>query len=217
MYGPDGSFPTGTLAGFNNCIQPDRSWYRIMSVPVLTVAQWKTIRCPVHYTQSDNQCVNFTTATITQTCTDGVPQIRPLGANSQPPSIWTNLTKKSSTQDYEVSVKILCGQVLPNADVTLNYSAAPYSGGHTHHDTNRPNGKFDLTAISYTSEPNGTTPLTVNTGSSGTLTVKYTAPQSSGQTRVTMTCTLPDGSTCASRETIIDVGVQGLLRMGVGG
>lgn len=142
-------------------------------------------------------------------------KLRPLSSGTQPPSTFTNLTKKASTRDYEVSVVDNCsgGVTIPNADVTLDYTAVPYSGGHNHHDKTRPNGIFNLAAVNYTSEPNGITPLRVNTGSTGTAIVKYTAPQVAGQTKVTMTCTLPDGSTCESRDATVDIGVSGLSQL----
>jgi len=170
-------------------------------------------------------CTNPTTATITQTCTDGIPQIKPLGANPQKPSRWLpanpparpNPIIEPSTQDYEVSVATRCGQVLPNANVTLNYSAVPYSGGHMHDDgRDKHVGLFELTATTRNSEPASTGTLQVNTGATGKVTVKYVAPQASGLTKVTLECTLPDGTPCESRDEHINVGINGLLRLGAG-
>lgn len=184
---------------------------------------------PAYYNQTDPSlvyvCTNSTTATITQTCTDGMPQIKSLGANPQKPSRWLpanppqrpNPIIEPSIQDHEISVVTRCGQVLPNADVTLNYSALASSGGHVHDDNrNQHVGIFELTATTHNSEPPSTGTFIVNTGATGKVIVKYVAPQASGQTKVTMTCALPDGAACESRDDYINVGIAGLLRLGAG-
>lgn len=146
-------------------------------------------------------------------------KLRALGPDPQQPSIWTSGIKNSSTQDYEVTVEDECGNIIPNADVTLDYSPVPNSGGHDHDGPNRPSGKFDLNATTYTSEPPApATPFNVSTGRSGRVTVKYTAPQVSGQIKVTTNCTLATGAACDPNEQKINVAVSPrLVPLGAGG
>lgn len=95
----------------------------------------------------------------------GTVQFQSRDVSPQPPSTWLlgglSPVVAPSTQDYEVKVvdsckiRILQSEVIPNVDITLQYSARPFSGGHVHHDANRPNGIFDFTAPNYQDEPNG--------------------------------------------------------------
>lgn len=135
------------------------------------------------------------------------PQLRPLGATTpQPPSIFTSSTKKESTRDYEVWVTDQCGfgRPVPNANVSLTHTVVEGSGGHVHHDANRDDNKGFFSSTSF------------NTGATGKTIIKYTAPQVSGKTKVTLKCTLPDGSTCVQHDEHIDVGSSGLLPLGAG-
>lgn len=135
-------------------------------------------------------------------------KLRPLGPDPQKPSVLTNGPTQISTQSYEISVQDECGNISPNADVTMDFQPVAKSGGHDHDDPSRPKGKFDLNLAA----PG------INTGRSGILTVKYTAPEVSGKTKLTLDCKLPDGTACIQNEEFIEVAVTPrLVPLGAGG
>lgn len=146
-------------------------------------------------------------------------KLQSLGQNPQRPSVFTSRTIQPSSQGYEISVINECDSnaPLPNTNVTLDYSAVASSGGHTHHQARDDHaGLFELNATTHNTEPRSNSPFRVNTGAAGSVTVNYVAPQVSGQTKVTLSCTLSSGDKCEPRDEYINVGVTGLLKLGAG-
>lgn len=83
-----------------------------------------------------------------------------------------------------ISIQIIClnasFQVVPNCQIQLNHIVAPNSGGHDHHDENRPQGEL--------------APTEGSTGDTGFgFTTVYTAPEPAGVTAVDVMATLPGG------------------------
>lgn len=172
---------------------------------------------PMAYT--DQRTIEFLAldpAVVRQQLAKPVGKLQALGATPQPPSVWTARSASPSAQDYRVSVVDSCADdsIIPNADATLDYSAVANSGGHIHHQGRDDHvGLFELNTMTHNAEPRSNSPFRVNTGAAGSVVVRYVAPQASGQTKVTLTCALPDGKTCEPRDEYINVGVPGLMRL----
>jgi hypothetical protein len=96
------------------------------------------------------------------------------------------------------------GQLVPNVNVRLEATAVANSGGHDHHDANRPNGSLG---------GSGGTPnvVTGNTGTTGFV-FGFTAAEISGSHEIAATCTdcTPDGP------NTVRVMVSGLQELGPG-
>lgn len=98
----------------------------------------------------------------------------------------------------------LNGQLVPNVDVRLEATAVAGSGGHSHHDANRPNGS--LGGSSGTPHV-----VTGNTGTTGFV-FRFTAAEVSGSHAITATCT-----DCAQDgPNTVRVMVSGLQELGPG-
>jgi len=98
------------------------------------------------------------------------------------------------------------GQLVPNANVRLEATAVPGSGGHDHHDANRPNGSLGgSSGTPYV--------VTGNTGTTGFV-FPFTASEISGGHKITATCT---DRTCPQEgPDTVRVMVSGLQELGPG-
>lgn len=106
------------------------------------------------------------------------------------------------TTTFDVScVNTLTNELVPNCDVQLLYNIVAGSGGHVHHDSNRPAGSFS--------------PVAANTGSTGSFTLTYTSPEPSGQTNVTVVASL-GGAPLSPVVFRIHTAYTGLVAMGNG-
>ncbi|HEY6005080.1 MAG TPA: hypothetical protein VIV57_19535 [Anaeromyxobacter sp.] len=107
------------------------------------------------------------------------------------PSVLSSTYSVYGTGVQTVPISIACillpdGVIVPNCDITLQWSALAGTGGHVH-NTQRPPGKFTTangaTGGSTSPAPPGS--VTDNSGASGVLDVTYGAPEASGVTSVT--------------------------------
>lgn len=96
---------------------------------------------------------------------------------------------------------LFTGQIINNCNVVITHEARANSGGHDHHDANRPKGTFQ--------PPSG------STGTSG-LPTTYTAPEPSGIIDVTLTGTAPTGQPLVPSTFTIGVEIAGLADLGAG-
>jgi hypothetical protein len=96
---------------------------------------------------------------------------------------------KPDTQMVEVSVVDRNDQLLPNKVVTLTLSAVEGAAGHAHINSTKP-------------KPAGLISAQVNTGSTGTINVKYTAPDATGPVKITASS---NGAGITSKELMIEV------------
>jgi hypothetical protein len=107
----------------------------------------------------------------------------------------------STKQPQTISLVAFCfniftGQPIPGANITLQVQARDGSGAHLHTDANRPAGKFD--------------PSSGVVGSDNLLHTVFTSPDVSGITDVTISGTLPDGTTCSPATSTIGTELSGL-------
>lgn len=98
---------------------------------------------------------------------------------------------------------IFTGQILPFCDVELTLDPVPFSGGHEHHDADRPAGEFD--------------PSSDNTGTDGLLETTYTAPEVSGVVIATVNGTTQEGDPVVPGTASIGVEIGGLVGLAVQG
>lgn len=112
-----------------------------------------------------------------------------------------NCRRITADQLQTLDLTVFCfstpgGEPIPNCDIRITHRVIPFSGGHDHDDANRPKGTF--------------TPDSGNTGPSGLLAVKYTAPEVSGIIEWTLTGVPQGGGRGATLISTIGVRIDGL-------
>jgi hypothetical protein len=100
---------------------------------------------------------------------------------------------------HSIDLEVKClnsstGEVIPDCQVSLTKAAVAGSGGHLHHDQNRPSGSLSWSSGS--------------TGSTGVRTLTYTAPEVAGQVEIE-TAGVASGSQASARFTV-NVRMDGL-------
>lgn len=132
--------------------------------------------------------------------------------------MWTQMPSTTTTPSEQIHYVALVDanrNPIPNRDVAWDYYPVAYTGGHIHHDDNHPKGEFEVLGLGSCVE---TSPLVGhcdgNTGPTGWLEVKYTAPQPAGQIAVDTYC--PVTRPCGISYGYVDVLFPGLIGLNFG-
>lgn len=115
-------------------------------------------------------------------------------------SVGLNCAKEDKPQkiDFVAFCKRSDNATVANCSVTLALASEPRSGGHDHHDENRPKGELSAT--------------TGTTGSDG-FRFTYTVPQTSGLVTMTATGKTSDGADIPSATAKIRVAFPGFIQL----
>lgn len=131
------------------------------------------------------------------------------------PSVLTSRLSPYGTGPQNLETSTACvlfpdGTIVPNCDITIQWSARNGSGGHVH-NTNRPPGIFKTSngVSSGSTGPGPSGSLTDNSGPSGTIGLTYTSPEGSGTTDLTVSgVAVVNGSTVQFGPDSFTIGME---------